>query len=101
MDQPGTSLREHGYDEQVGIRNQMRARWRGLPDTTRWGITVGIEVVVAIVLYALDASLGVGFLLVAASLWLRRLAPIPWRLAGEALVVGFLVILAATGNTVW
>jgi branched-chain amino acid transport system permease protein len=85
----------------VGFRNVLRANWRGLSQETRWGIVLGIELVLAVGLGLLDTSLGVGIALVAALFWLPKLEPLPWRLAVEVVIVAFFVVLAATDNTRW
>ncbi len=87
--------------EQVGFRNQARARWRSLPQLERDLIALGLEVLVAIVFYTLDSSLGIGFALVVALLWQRRLDPVPWRLVAQAGILAVCIALAAAGNTRW
>jgi branched-chain amino acid transport system permease protein len=83
VDQPGTGVQLHAIEE-VGFRNQMRARWNALPETQRIGITIGLELVLGFLLWLLDNSLGYAVLTVSALVWLRRLPPIPWRLLAEA-----------------
>ncbi|MDX6451772.1 MAG: branched-chain amino acid transport system permease protein, partial [Gaiellaceae bacterium] len=73
--------------EVVGIRNVLRARWKGLPFWYRVAVTVGIELLVAIGLFFVDRALGYAVATVAALLWLRRLPPLPWRLAGELVLI--------------
>ena len=80
--------------EQVGFRNRMRARWRGLPAEQRLAATLGLQLALAIALWFLDHSLGYAAATVAALLWTRKLPPLPWRLALEA---GIVVIFAAAG----
>ena len=70
-----------------GLRNRLRARWRGLP---RRGATPGAPVRscwLVIALWLLDHALGYGAAVVIVALWLPRLPPLPWRLAVEAAVV--------------
>jgi branched-chain amino acid transport system permease protein len=91
--QPGTDLgTQSEVHEVVGLRNQLRARWRALPVLTRAGISIAIEVFVAVLFYfALDHALGFAVATIAAIYWLRRLAFYP-RVAGEtALVLIFLI----------
>ncbi|HZQ16125.1 MAG TPA: branched-chain amino acid ABC transporter permease [Gaiellaceae bacterium] len=76
----------------VGLRNQLRTQWRALPELQRFGITAAAEVVLALLLYFLDHSLGYGVLTVAAVYWIFKLPPLPWRAAAQgALLVPFLV----------
>jgi branched-chain amino acid transport system permease protein len=82
--------------EQIGLRNQLRARWLALPETHRAAITLGLVVVFSIVIFFVDHSLAYGALTVAALYWLRRLPPLPWKLAAQAALVA---IYLATG--VW
>ena len=78
--------------EVVGIRNVFRARWRALPFWHRVGISIGIELLIAIGLFLVDRSLGYAVATGAALAWLRRVPPLPWRLAGQlALISIFLV----------
>ena len=89
--QPGT---EGEALEQVGFRNRLRARWKALPVLTRAAIAIGLEVALAILFYALDNSLGYGVLTVAALYWLRRLPPLPWKLAGQIVLVALFAFTA-------
>jgi branched-chain amino acid transport system permease protein len=87
---------EPAHLDEVGFRNQLRARWKALPERERIGISVGLELLLAILLFLVDHSLGYGTATVAAMYWIYRLPPLPWRLAGQAALV---VIYLATG--VW
>src|SRR5665213_4628812 len=69
--------------EVVGIRNVLRARWRALPFWHRVAVSIALELLVAIGLFLLDHPLGYAIVTVAAILWLRRVPPLPWRLAGQ------------------
>ena len=40
--------------EQVGMRNRMRARWKALPERERWGITIGLELLLSSLLWFVD-----------------------------------------------
>ena len=84
---------------QVGFRNQMRARWRELPEHWRWLITIGIQLLVSVALWALDHSLGYAAALIFAILWLKRMPPLPWRLAAEAGIVAVFAIGWLAGST--
>ena len=75
-----------GELEQIGLRNQLRARWRALPELTRVAIAIGLEIALAILLFFVDHSLAVAVLTVSALYWLRRLPPLPWRLVAEAVL---------------
>ena len=72
--------------EEIGFRNRLRARWRSLPEQQRWGLTVGAQVGLAILLFFVDHSLAYAVLTVSALWWLRKL-PLYFRIAGEALLV--------------
>jgi len=72
----------------------LRARWKALPVLTRAAIAIGLEVALAILFYALDNSLGYGVLTVAALYWLRRLPPLPWKLAGQIVLVALFAFTA-------
>src|SRR2546427_682793 len=43
--------------EEVGFRNQLRARWRALPQERRWAITIVLELAIAFALWGLALSL--------------------------------------------
>ena len=80
----------------VGFRNQMRARWRALPELQRIAIVAGIELLVALGLFVLDHALGYAVLTIAALLWMRRLPPLPWKLAAQVVLV---LVFLLTGVT--
>jgi branched-chain amino acid transport system permease protein len=85
----------------VGFRNQVRARWRALSFTQRAGIAIAGELALAALLFAVDHSLGYAVVVISALYWIHRLPPLPWQLAGQAVVVGVFLItgprsLAAT-----
>jgi len=84
--------------EQVGFRNQMRARWRSLPDQQRWGITIGVEVLFTILCFLVDHALGYGVAVVFIAIWCSRMPPVPWRLATEAGLVGIWLIAWLAGS---
>ncbi|HEY6961563.1 MAG TPA: hypothetical protein VI408_06715 [Gaiellaceae bacterium] len=87
----GTHVSTQGESPQqaVGFRNQLRARWRSLPERQRWGITIAAECALAILLFFADHSLGYAVLTLASLFWLRKL-PLWYRIAAElALVVIF------------
>ena len=72
--------------EEIGLRNQLRARWRALPQQQRWAITVVLQLLLAILLFFVDHALGYATLVIAALLWLRKLSDLP-RLAVEGALV--------------
>ncbi len=75
-----------------GVRNQLRARWRGQSEWTRAGIAIGAEIVLAILLFFIDHALSVTVLTISAIYWVYRLPPLPWRLAGQvAIILVFLI----------
>ncbi|MDX6475050.1 MAG: branched-chain amino acid transport system permease protein, partial [Gaiellaceae bacterium] len=71
-------------------------RFRELPERTRWGIAIGIELALAIGLFFVDHSLGFAVAAVAALYWLYRAPRLPWRLGGQ---VALVAIFLATGVT--
>jgi hypothetical protein len=73
--------------EEVGFRNQLRARWRTLPQEQRWAITIVVQLAIAFALWGLALSLTYAALFVFALSWLRKVPPLPWRLAMEAVLV--------------
>jgi branched-chain amino acid transport system permease protein len=84
--------------EQIGLRNQLRARWRALPQEERFLIAGGIEAVIGLLLlFLVDRSLGYGVLLVSGLYWLKRVPPLPWRLAIEGSFTLLLLILHLAG----
>ena len=87
------------YTEQIGFRNQLRSRWKALPERQRVAATLTFQLVVSILLGLLDHSLGYGVALLFTIFWLRRLAPMPWRLAIEAGLVAVFAIASAINGT--
>jgi branched-chain amino acid transport system permease protein len=79
-------------DDVVGFRNQMRARWHALPERTRIVIAIGVEIVLAILLFFVDHALGVAVGVIAALYWTFRLPPLPWRLAAEVVLAGLFLV---------
>jgi branched-chain amino acid transport system permease protein len=80
--------------ETIGLRNRLRARWKELPLGQRVGTSIGAEVVLAILLFLVDRSLGYAVLTLSALYWIHRLPPLPWKLAAQAALV---VIFLAAG----
>jgi branched-chain amino acid transport system permease protein len=76
----------------VGFRNVLRARWKAVPFWHRTAIVVGLELLVSIGLFFVDRSLGYAVATVAALIWLRRLPPLPWRLAGQLALISIFLI---------
>jgi branched-chain amino acid transport system permease protein len=92
--QEGTQATTQGDSpiEQIGLRNQLRARWKAMPFEQRAGVSIAAEVVLAILLFFIDHSLGYAVLTISALYWIHRLPPLPWKLAAQAaLVVIYLV----------
>jgi branched-chain amino acid transport system permease protein len=86
-----------GPPEVVGFRNVLRARWKGLPFWNRVAITIGLELLLAIGLFLVDRSLGYAVATVAAMFWLRRSPPLPWRLAGQLVLIS-IFLFAGVGS---
>jgi branched-chain amino acid transport system permease protein len=82
--------------EVVGIRNVLRARWKALPFWYRVGISIGLELLLAILLFLLDHSLGYAFATGAALYWVRRLPRFPWRLAGQLVIISIFLLAGVT-----
>jgi branched-chain amino acid transport system permease protein len=72
--------------ETVGFKNQLRARWRALPERTRLAITLAVQAVVTLLLLAWVVELGYAVLIIFAVAWSRRLHGY-YRLALEAAIV--------------
>ncbi len=90
----GTNVGTQGESpvEVIGVRNRLRAQWRAQSDEARIGMSLAGTVVLAILFYFIDHALCVAVLTTAALYWIRRLPPIPWRIAAQAAVlVVFLV----------
>jgi branched-chain amino acid transport system permease protein len=85
--------------EQVGFRNQMRARWHSLPERQRLWITIVVEILLSFLFWLVDHGLGYAVALVFVALWLRRLKPLPWRLAIEVAVVAIFATGWIAGST--
>src|SRR3984885_4240260 len=83
---------------EVGRRNQLRARWERVPERERAIAIISIEFLFALLCWLVDHALGYGVAVVFVTLWLRRLAPYPWRLLVELLLVGIFAIAAAVGS---
>ena len=81
-----THLEQKGATHEVGLRNQLRARWRALPERQRAAATIGGFLLLAILLFLVDHSLGYGVATVTALWWIRRL-PTYARLAAELALV--------------
>jgi len=82
-----------GSKGELGFRNQLRARWRAQTEWTRVGVSIGLQILVAIGLYFLDHSLAIAALTISAVYWTYRLPLLPWRLAAQlALLAVYLVL---------
>src|SRR5919202_5706192 len=95
-------MAEAGLAEQVDrARSQVRdvqLRFRALPRQTRWAVWIAIELVLALVVFFVDHSLGVGLAVLFAILWLPRLEP-RVRLGVEVALVVIFAIGALTDET--
>jgi len=67
-------------------------RYRALPQQTRWAIAMGAELLLAILLFFVDHSLGYAVAAVSALYWIHRLPRLPWRLVGQSVVVAIFLI---------
>jgi branched-chain amino acid transport system permease protein len=87
--------------EQVGLRNQLRARWRQLTEVQRILTVAGVEVLAAILFFFVDHALASAILLLGGLFASRRLELMPWRVIAQGGLIVFLAILAAAGSTPW
>jgi branched-chain amino acid transport system permease protein len=67
-------------------------RYRRLPQNTRWGIAIALELLLAILLFFVDHSLGYAVAVVSAIYWMRRLPRLPWQLLCQAAIVAIFLI---------
>jgi branched-chain amino acid transport system permease protein len=82
--------------EVVGIRNVLRARWKALPFWYRVAVSIGIELLIAIGLFFIDHSLGYAVATVPALYWVHRLPRLPWRLAGQLVLISIFLLTGVT-----
>jgi len=73
-------------------------RFRELPQTTRWGIWIGLEAALVVVLGILDLSLGVGAGVLVTIGWLKKISDLRIRLGIEIALVVFLLIVEASAG---
>src|SRR5439155_1884000 len=73
--------------EAVGFRNQLRARWHALPDRQRAAISIAGELLLAVLLFFIDHSLGYAVVVISGLYWMRRVPKLPWQLLGQAVLV--------------
>jgi len=83
---PGSYVGTKGESpsDQVGLRNKLRAWWKHLPELHRAAISIGLAILIAIGLFFIDHSLAYAVLVCTALSWIRRLPPIPWKLAAPS-----------------
>ena len=86
---------------EVGFRNKLRGSWRRLPERTRVGISIGVLLLVAVLLFFVDHSLGYAVLIGGTIYWLSKLPYWPQRIVGTAAFIGVLALLALVGSTPW
>jgi branched-chain amino acid transport system permease protein len=67
-------------------------RYRTLPEQTRWAIAIGVEFLLAILLFFVDHSLGFAVLTAASLYWIHRLPDIPWRLVGQLVMIAIFLV---------
>src|SRR5260221_3855090 len=82
--------------EVVGIRNVLRARWKALPFWYRVAVAIGLEILIAIGLFLIDHSLGYAIAAVAGLYWVHRLPRLPWRLAGQLVIISIFLFTGVT-----
>jgi hypothetical protein len=71
---------------EVGLRNQLRARWREQPLAVHAGVSIALFLIVAGALWSLDHSLSYAVLTIGALYWVHRLPPLPYKLAAQILL---------------
>jgi branched-chain amino acid transport system permease protein len=85
--------------QQIGFRNELRARWQARPENERLVATIGSQLALAVLCWFIDAALGYGVAIIFAIVWMRRLPPFPWRLALQAGLIVAFVLAWALGTT--
>ena len=80
----------------VGIRNVLRARWKALPFWYRVAVAIGLEILISIGVFFLDHSLGYAVAAVAGLYWVHRLPRLPWRLAGQLVIISIFLFTGVT-----
>jgi branched-chain amino acid transport system permease protein len=96
---PATGV-ERPQAEEIGLRNQLRAKWRGQPQQNRFFISASIIALAAIGLYFIDHSLCYAVAIIGTIYWVRRL-PVRYRYASQVGLIALLAILAGTWTTPW
>jgi branched-chain amino acid transport system permease protein len=74
---------------EVGLRNQLRARWRKQPLAVHAGVSIALFLIVAGALWSLDHSLSYAVLTIGTLYWIHRLPPLPYKLAAQVVLVLF------------
>jgi branched-chain amino acid transport system permease protein len=82
--------------EVVGLRNVLRARWRALPFWYRVAVAIGLELLIAIGLFFIDHQLGYAVATGAGLYWIHRTPPLPWRLAGQLVIISIFLFAGVT-----
>ena len=80
--------------EVIGLRNRLRARWKAMPFRQRVGVAIGLELLLAVLLYFVDHSLAYAVLTISAIYWTNRMPALPWKLAGHAFIVVVFLVAA-------
>jgi len=75
-------------------------RYRALPQQTRWAIAIGVQLLLAILLFLVDHSLGYAVTTASALYWIHRLPRIPWRLVGQLAVVAIFLVTGVSSLAV-
>src|SRR6476646_7491931 len=74
---------------EVGLRNQLRARWREQPLAVHAGVSIALFLILAAALWSLDHALSYAVLTIGALYWIHRLPPLPYKLAAQIVLVLF------------
>jgi branched-chain amino acid transport system permease protein len=78
--------------EEVGFRNQLRARWSAMPMEYRAAVSIAAIIALSVALYFVDHALAYGTLTIGALYWIHRLPPLPYRLTAQAALVAVFLI---------
>jgi branched-chain amino acid transport system permease protein len=71
-------------------------RYKTLPQRTRWIIAGAVELLLAILFFLLDHSLGYLVLTAAALYWMTKLPPLPWKLAAQLVMIAIFLLAGVT-----
>ena len=85
--------------EPAQMPRDLRGQWQGRSDQERWTAQIVAALVISFLCWLVDPALGYGVATVFACIAFRRMPPLPWRLVGEAVLVGIYTIGWLAGVT--